>query len=68
MAAEPRDNDVTVAEAIRRQVSDPDNHELGLIEECLRLTPDERLQRLTIWVAFVASARRSERSAAGAGD
>jgi hypothetical protein len=49
--------DETVQDALRRQIEDPADHDVSLIEECLSLTPDERLQRLTSWVAFVASAR-----------
>ena len=45
----------SVQDALRRQIEDPEDHDVSLIEECLSLTPDERLQRLTSWVAFVAS-------------
>jgi hypothetical protein len=51
-----RANETGVHEVLRRQSEDPEDHDLGLIEECLRLTPEQRLQRLTNWVAFVASA------------
>jgi hypothetical protein len=54
-----------IREAVRRQNENPDDHDLGLIEECLRLTPEQRLQRLTNWVAFVASARPIEGPAQG---
>ena len=53
---------------MRRQIEDPLDHDVALIEECLGLTPDERLQRLTSWVAFVASARLIEGLATGGRD
>ena len=53
---------------MRRQIEDPEDHDLSLIEECLSLTPDERLHRLTSWVAFVASARPIEGLATGGRD
>ena len=53
---------------MRRQIEDPLDHDVALIEECLALTPDERLQRLTSWVAFVASARPIEGLATGGRD
>lgn len=43
--------------ALRKQAQDERDHDLGLIEECLLLTADERLQRLTAWVDLVTSAR-----------
>ena len=49
--------DPAVLAALRRQAEDPEDHDLSLIEECLRLTPLERLERLASWVNFVASAR-----------
>ena len=61
-------SDVAVSDAVSRQGTDPDNHDLGLIEECLRLTPEQRLQRLTTWVAFVASARPVSGAAQGGRD
>jgi hypothetical protein len=54
-----------VRDALRRQLEDPLDHDVALIEECLGLTPDERLQRLTTWVAFVASARPIDGLATG---
>jgi hypothetical protein len=57
--------DVSIGDALRRQLEDPGDHEAGLIDEYLSLTPDERLQRLTSWVAFVASARPIEGPAKG---
>jgi len=55
---QPQEGDETaVQDALRRQIEDPEDHDVSLIEECLSLTPDERLQRLPSWVAFVASAR-----------
>ncbi len=53
---DPCADETAVQDALRRQIEDPENHDVSLIEECLSLTPDERLQRLTSWVAFVASA------------
>ena len=58
-------DDTAVREALRRQVEDPADHDLSLIEECLRLTPEQRLERLTSWVALIASARPIEDSASG---
>jgi len=57
-----------VQDALRRQIEDPLDHDVALIEEGLGLTPDQRLQRLTSWVAFVASARPIEGLAAGGRD
>ena len=57
---DPYANDTAVQDALRRQIEDPLDHDVTLIDECLALTPDERLQRLTSWVAFVASARPTE--------
>jgi len=54
---DPCADETAVQDALRRQIEDPEDHDVSLIEECLSLTPDERLQRLTSWVAFVASAR-----------
>jgi len=68
MTREARSSDVAVSDAVSRQGTDPDNHDLGLIEECLRLTPEQRLQRLTTWVAFVASARPVSGAAQGGRD
>lgn len=62
---EPRVDEAAVQHALRRQVEDPLVHDVTLVEECLRLTPDQRLQRLTSWVAFVTSARPIERPASG---
>ena len=61
-------DETAVREAIRREVEDPEDHDVSLIEECLRLTPEQRLQRLTSWVAFVASARPVEGLATGGRD
>jgi hypothetical protein len=57
--------DTVVQDALRRQVEDLLDHDVALIEECLSLTPEERLQRLTSWVAFVASARPIDGLATG---
>jgi hypothetical protein len=57
--------DPSVSGAVLRQVEVLDDHNLSLIEERLRLTPEERLQRLTNRVAFVASARPVQGSASG---
>ena len=46
-----------VKEALAQQARDPDEHDRGLIDECLRLTPEERIQRLTAWVGFLATAK-----------
>ena len=55
---QPQEGDETAVQgALRRQIEDPEDHNVSLIEECLSLTPDERLQRLTSSLAFVASAR-----------
>lgn len=43
--------------ALLRQVRDERDHDLSLIDECLHLTADERLQRLTAWVDLISSAR-----------
>lgn len=56
------DDDATVdagavEAALLRQRTDPDDHDLGLIEESLRLTPDERIQRLKAWVNVARRAR-----------
>lgn len=61
-------DDTAVQDALRRQIDDPLDHDVALIEACLALTPDQRLQRLTSWVAFVASARPIEGLAAGGRD
>jgi hypothetical protein len=55
MAEEPDPR--TIAEALERQQRDPDEHDLSLIEESLRLTPAQRLQRLEAWVNFTRRAR-----------
>jgi hypothetical protein len=68
VSQDPGADQISVPDALRRQVEDPEDHDMGLIEECLRLTPDERLQRLTSWVAFVASARPIENPATGGRD
>ena len=60
---DPCADETAVQDAVRRQIEDPEDHDVSLIEECLSLTPDERLQRLTSWVAFVASARPIEGAA-----
>jgi hypothetical protein len=65
MTPDPQADENAVHEALRCQSEDPEDHDLGLIEECLRLTPEQRLQRLTSWVAFVASARPIEGPAQG---
>ena len=54
---DPGAGETAVQDALRGQIEDPLDHDVTLIEECLGLTPDQRLQRLTSWVAFVASAR-----------
>ena len=61
-------DEAAIQGALRRQIEDPLDHDVALIEECLSLTPDERLQRLTSWVAFVASARPIEGLATGGRD
>ena len=65
---DPCADETAVRDALRRQIEDSEDHDVSLIEECLGLTPDERLQRLTSWVAFVASARPIEGLAAGERD
>jgi hypothetical protein len=65
---DPRADETAVQDAVRRQIEDPEDHDVSLIEECLSLTPDERLHRLTSWVAFVASARPIEGLATGGRD
>ena len=65
---DPCASEIAVRDALRRQIEDPEDHDVSLIEECLGLTPDERLQRLTSWVAFVASARPIEGLATGERD
>jgi len=65
---DPCADETAVQAALRRQIEDPEDHDVSLIEECLGLTPDKRLQRLTIWVAFVASARPIEGLATGGRD
>lgn len=62
---DPCAGETSVQDALRRQIEDPEDHDVSLVEECLGLTPDERLQRLTSWVAFVASARPIEGLARG---
>jgi hypothetical protein len=62
---DPRARESAVQDALRRQTEDPLDHDVALIDECLALTPDQRLQRLTSWVAFVASARPTEGLATG---
>lgn len=64
----PYADETAVQDALRRQTEDPEDHDVSLIEECLSLTPDARLQRLTSWVAFVASARPIEGLATGERD
>lgn len=64
----PCADETAVQDALRRQIADPEDHDVSLIEECLSLTPDARLQRLTSWVAFVASARPTEGLATGGRD
>ena len=65
---DPYADETAVQDALRGQIEDPVDHDVSLIEECLGLTPDERLQRLTSWVAFVASARPIEGLATGGRD
>ena len=65
MPADERSGELTIREALRRQREVPDDHDMSLIEECLKLTPEQRLQRLARWVAFVASARRGGRPVPG---
>ena len=65
MTGDSRADDVAVSQAGRRQIEVPEDHDLSLIEECLRLTPEQRLQRLTSWVALVASARPIQGPAQG---
>ena len=65
MTSESRIDKAAIARAVRRQSETPDDHDLSLIEDCLRLTPEQRLQKLTSWVAFVASARPVRDSASG---
>ncbi len=62
---DPYADDTAVQDALRRQIEGPLDHDVTLIDECLGLTPDERLQRLMSWVAFVASARPIEGPATG---
>jgi len=68
MTQDPYTDETAVQHALRGQIEDPVDHDVSLIEECLGLTPDERLQRLTSWVAFVASARPIEGLATGGRD
>ncbi len=68
LAQDPFADETSVQDALRRQIEDPEDHDMSLIEECLSLTPDERLHRLTSWVAFVASARPIEGLATGGRD
>ena len=68
MTRDARVNEASVRDALRRQIEHPEDHDVSLIDECLSLTPDERLQRLTSWVAFVASARPIEGPATGGRD
>ena len=68
MTQDPGTDETAVQDALRAQIEDPLDHDVALIEECLGLTPDERLQRLTSWVAFVASARPIEGLATGGRD
>jgi hypothetical protein len=68
VSQDPGAGETSVRNALRRQAEDPEDHDVSLIEECLRLTPDQRLQRLTSWVAFVASARSIEDPATGGRD
>jgi hypothetical protein len=65
MANDSGPDQAAVFEAVRRQAEVADDHDLGLIQESLRLTPDQRLQRLTRWVAFISSARRISGPAQG---
>jgi hypothetical protein len=65
---DPCPDEASVRDAVRRQIEDPEDHDVSLIDECLSLTPDERLRKLTSWVAFVASARLVEGPATGGRD
>jgi hypothetical protein len=40
-------DETAVQNALRGQLENPVDHDVTLIAECLRLTPEERLQRLT---------------------
>ena len=60
VARDERVDETAVRDALRRQIEDPEDHDASLIEVSLRLTPEQRLQRLTTWVAFVASAHAVE--------
>jgi len=42
---DPCADETAVQDALRRQIEDPEDHDVSLIEECLGLTPDERIDR-----------------------
>lgn len=44
-------------DAIRRQQTDPDDHDLGLLNQSLARTPEERLDVLEAFIEFVHLAR-----------
>lgn len=56
-------DEAAVEAALRRQQEDPDDHDISLIQECLRLSPEDRLRRLASWANFILAARTRMRAA-----
>ena len=54
---DPCADETAVQDALRRQIEDPEDHDVSLIEECLSLTPDERLSSSPALSAGSASSR-----------
>ena len=54
---DPCADETAVQDALRRQIEDPEDHDVSLIEECLSRTPDERLSSSPALSAGSASSR-----------
>lgn len=50
-------DEAAVRQALLRQAEDADDHDLSLIDQCLALTPEERLDKLAAWVNLIAEMR-----------
>lgn len=51
-------DEAAVWEAVRRHQEDPDYHDLTLIAQCLRQSPEERLAANEAFVEFLCSVRK----------
>ena len=55
--------EAAIEAALKRQQEDPDDHDISLIGQCLRLSPEERLRRMASWANFIIAARTEMRAA-----